>query len=215
MKKLPLLLAVTCLSLAACDFKRNGQVTLTGAASIPLRDANGSAAELVAGPAEVTIGGSRREITVRLRQPNRAEINFRANVSGDVESGNFTLSASQSGQPVDIASVRSYKVTGATQRRTEIEDTGNRRCMVDVTYDPCDENWTVTFSNGSGALGSFASVKGTTCNERRGFPYACYTQHEPRIPDFPRGGGRHGINGGGIYNGALELGAEKVSFDGR
>jgi hypothetical protein len=217
MKKSLLPLIAVCLAVSACDLiKRDGTVTLTGGSPIPLNDRNGSRAELVAGPAEVRVkkGDASGTIDIRVRQPGRNEINFSAAVSGDVRSGNFTLRGSEIGQPVDLTSARSYVITGRPQRYSTIEETGFQRCMVDVTYDPCDENWNVTFRSGSGAeLGSFASRSAERCNERRGFPYNCHRVHEPRIPDHPRG--PRGMNGGGIYQGAMELGAEKVSFDGR
>lgn len=219
MKKSLLPLIAVCLTVSACDlFKRDGHVTLTGGTPIPLNDRNGSRAELVAGPAEIRVkkGDAKDTIEVRVRQPGRSEINFTAPVSGNVRSGNFTLRGSEIGQPVDLVSARSFVVTGPTQRYTTVEESGFQRCMVDVTYDPCDENWSVTFRSGAGAeLGQFASRSAERCNERRGFPYACHRYPEPRVPDYPRGPRGHSINGGALFQGASELGAEKVSFDGR
>lgn len=225
---LPLIAVAVCLTASGCDFKlkRNGQVTLSnGTVSIPLNDRSGSRAEIVAGPAEVQVkkGDAKDTIEVRVRQPGRSEVNFSAAVSGDYRSGNFTLRGSEIGQPVDLTSARSYVVTGPTRRETTIEDTGFERCTVEILYEPCDENWTVSFRSGSGAeLGAFASRSFERCNERRGARYNCwrndpnpYPGPYPRDPRFPRGGGRPYFNDGGFYQGALESGAEKISFDGR
>ncbi len=224
MTKLPLLslAAVAVLLASGCDFKekRDGAITLTGSANIPLTDRSGSRAELVAGAAEVTFkkGSNDRSVAIRIRQDGRPEINLEAPVSGDYRSGNFVLRGSEIGQPVDLASSRSYAVTGSPRRETTWTDEGFQRCLVDVTYDPCDENWTVEFRTAAGSLGSFASRKATRCNEHRGFPYAC--RQERPMPDYPRGdyprGPRHG--GRGYYSPAsldttLSLDATKVNFD--
>lgn len=209
---LSLIAVAVCLAAAGCDFKekRNGTVTLAGGANIPLNDQSGARAELVAGPAEVTFkkGSSDRNIAIRVSQPNRPEINFSADVSSDYRSGNFTLRGSQIGQPVDLISGRSYAITGPTHRYTTWEDNGFERCLVDTTWDPCDENWKVTFLSGAGAeLGNFASRRAERCNERRGFPYACHRMHEPRVPDFPRGPRGQAINS------LLDVAPEKVKFE--
>lgn len=218
MKKSLLPLIAVCLAVSACDlFKRDGHVTLTGG-PIPLNDRGGSRAELVAGAAEIRVkkGDAKDTLDIRVRQPGRSEINFTAAVTGNYRSGNFTLRGSEIGQPVDLTSARSFTVTGPTQRDTTYEDSGFQRCMVDIYWDPCDENWTVSFRSGDGReLGQFASRSFQRCNERRGFPYACHRYPEPRVPDYPRGPRGHSINGGALFQGASELGAEKVSFDGR
>ncbi len=206
---LPLIAAL--LTVAACDFKetRKGQITLTGA-PIPVVGRAGSA-QLVAGSAEVTFkkGSSDGTIAIKVRQPGRADVEFEAAVEKGYESGNFTLRGSQIGQPVDMTSARAYAVTGPRQGYTTREDQGMRSCLVDVSYDPCDENWTVKFSAVNGTeLGSFASRTGTRCNERRGFPYACHTEREPRVPDFPRG-----PRNAALLNSVSETGPTKVKFD--
>jgi hypothetical protein len=224
MTKLPLLslTAFAVLVASGCDFKekRDGSITLAGSANIPLTDRSGARAELVAGPAEVTFkkGSADRTVAIRIRQTGRPEVNFEAPVAGDYRSGNFVLRGSEIGQPVDMASSRAYVVTGAPRRETSWVDEGMRRCLVDVTYDPCDENWTVEFRTAAGSLGTFASRSATRCNEHRGFPYGCMQEHP--LPDYPRGdyprGPRHG--GRGYYSPAsldttLSLDPTKVNFD--
>jgi hypothetical protein len=221
---LPLIAVAVCFAATGCDFKlkRNGSITLASGASIPLNDANGSRAELVAGPAEIQVkSGDHHTIAVRVRQPGRAEINFSAPVNGDLSSGNFTLRGSEIGQSVDIVSARSYVITGPTQWEHYPEDMGNQRCTVDVSWDPCDENWTVAFKSGAGAeLGSFASRSFERCNEYRSAPHSCWNTNPfpgpgyPRDPRFPHGG-RGYYNDGGFYHGALNLGPEHINFDGR
>lgn len=206
MKK-PLLLLLAAVALAACDSEtRKGQITLAGSSNIPLNGRSG-AAELVAGPAEVTFkkGSSSGRVLITVRQSGR-EVELEAPVSGDYRSGNFTLRGSEVGQPVDMVSARSYAVTGAPRRYTIIEERGFQRCSVDVTYDPCDENWTVDFKAVNGtALGAFSARSATQCNARRGMPYACWL--EPRH-DFPRGPDRHHL-----LRASLDQGADKVKFD--
>lgn len=201
MKKLSLVLAAACLVAAAgCDNKetRSGNVSLAGTANIPLIDKSGTRAELVAGPAEITFqkGSKNGTIAIRVRQPNRPEVNFESSVPGNASSGNFTLPASQSGQPVDLVSARNYAVDGPSQRNTRWEDQGFETCLIEYTWDPCRESWTVSFRGPSGELGAFSSVTEATCNERTS-QLMCHSNHrEPRIPDFPHDGphGRHGFD---------------------
>ena len=178
------------LAVASCDFKetRKGQITLTGA-PISINGRSGPA-QLVAGATEITFkkGSSDRSIAIKVKQPNRADVEFEAPVEKGYESGNFTLKGSAIGQPVDMVSARAWTVTGPTERYVDREDRGNQSCLVEVRYDPCDENWTVGFKDASGAdLGSFSSRKGARCNEQRGFPYACHRDPIHDRPDFPRG----------------------------
>lgn len=210
-------LAALLLVVAGCDFKetRVGQIALAGGvASIPLNGKNG-AASLTAGRAEVTFkkGSADNTIAIRVRQQGIADVEFEAAVSKGYESGNFVLKGADIGQPVDLASARSYAVTGPAERYSEWTDEGFQTCRVDVMYDPCVENWTVGFRAPSGAeLGSFSSSTPERCNERRGFPYACRPnrQHEPRIPDFPRDGGRGRHV---LFERLSETGAANVKFD--
>lgn len=203
MTKLPLLslTAFAVLVASGCDFreKRDGSIVLTGSANIPLTDRSGARAELVAGPAEVTFkkGANDRSVAIRIRQTGRPEVNFEAPVSGDYRTGNFTLRGSDIGQPVDLASVRGFAVTGAPRRETSWTDEGFQRCLVDVTYDPCDENWNVEFRTAAGSLGAFSSRYATRCNVQRGFPYSCYQDHP--LPDYPRGDPRFPRRGGRGY----------------
>lgn len=209
MKK-PLLLLAAVAALAACDSEtRKGSITLAGSSNIPLNGRNG-AAELVAGPAEVTFrkGSSSGRVVVKVRQSGR-EVELEAPVSGDYRSGNFTLRGSEIGQPVDMVSARSYAITGAPQRYTTIEERGFQTCRVDVTYDPCDESWTVDFKAVNGtALGTFSSRSATQCNLRQGMPYACWRDPSRDFPrhDFPRD--RHHL-----LRASLDKGADKVKFD--
>jgi len=195
------------LAVAGCDFKetRSGLINLTSSAAIPLNGKAG-AATLVAGKAEITFkkGSSDNAINIRVRQPGRPEIELEAKVSGDYRTGNFTLKGSEIGQPVDMASARAWAITGATQRYDNWEDQGNQTCMVSVTYDPCDENWTVGFRSASGAdLGAFTSRYATHCNERRSTGFCRPNHREPNFPrDFPRGGGRN-----------MSFDASSVKFD--
>jgi hypothetical protein len=199
MNRRSLPLVAVLLVVAGCDFKetRSGQISLTaGTAGIPLNGKAG-AATLVAGPAEVTFkkGSADNTIAIRVKQGGRPDVDLEAAVSGDYRTGNFTLKGSEIGQPVDMASARSYQITGATVRYTNWEDQGTQTCMVEISFDPCDENWTVGFTSTSGAsLGSFASRYADRCNERR-YTSWCRPnhQHEPRIPDFPRGRPRNVI----------------------
>lgn len=200
MKKLSLALAVACLAAVGCDNKetRTGSITLTGSANIPLNDKSGVHAELIAGPAEISFqkGSKDKTIAIGVKQPNRPDVNIEAAISGDYRSGNFTLRGSDIGQPVDLVSSRSFVVTGPTQRWTSWEDRGFERCLVETTYEPCDENWTVAFRGAAGDLGSFSSRAGARCNERI---YESFCQpipgREPRIPDYPRGPHRTSIDG--------------------
>lgn len=204
-------LVAVLLAVAGCDFKetRSGSISLTGA-NIPLNGKAG-AAELVAGSAEIQFkkGSSDGSIAIRVRQPNRADIELEAKVSGDYRTGNFTLKGSEIGQPVDMTSARAYAITGSPVRYSNWEDRGNQTCMVEITFDPCDENWTVGFSAAGAQLGSFSSRYAMRCNERS-YTTWCRPnhQHEPRIPDFPRGRPRNVI-----LENAISVDASKVKFD--
>jgi hypothetical protein len=198
------------LAVAACDFKetRKGQITLTGA-PIPVNGRAGSAS-LVAGSAEVTFkkGSSDKTIAIIVKQPGRADVEFEAPVEKGYESGNFTLRGSQIGQPVDMTSARGYTVTGPTERYVSREEHGMRTCLVEVSYEPCSEGWTVAFSSVNGVeLGKFASTRGTRCNERRGFPYACHNDPINR-PDFPRG-----PRNAAFINRVNDIGPANLKFD--
>lgn len=194
MKSLSLVLAVACLAVVGCDNKetRSGSITLSGSSSIPLVDKSGAHAELVAGSAEISFqkGSKNGTIAIQVRQPGRSDVNIEAPVSGDPRSGDFTLRGSESGQPVDMISARRFTVTGGTQRWSNWEDRGFERCLVETTFDPCDEDWTVSFRAAAGELGAFAARTATRCNERRTEAFCQSNGREPRIPDFPRGGRR-------------------------
>lgn len=190
MKRLSLVLAVASLAVVGCDTKetRSGSITLSGGSNIPLNDRSGAHAELVAGPAQLTFqkGSKDSTIAILVRQPNRADVNVEAPITGDYRTGNFTLRGSDIGQPVDLVSARRYTVTGPNQRYTNWEDRGFERCMVEYSWDPCDEDWTVAFHAAAGDVGAFAARTPTRCNERSN-TYACRPTHrEPHIPDFPR-----------------------------
>ena len=190
-------LVAVLLVVAGCDFKetRSGQISLTaGTAGIPLNGKAG-AATLVAGSAELTFkkGSSDKSIALRVKQSGRPDVELEAAVAGDYTSGNFSVKGSEIGQPVDMTSARSYAITGARQYYSTWEDQGNQTCRVDYSYDPCDENWTLSFKAVNGAdLGSFASRTGTRCNEQRGFPTFCRRNPGRDFPDYPRG--PHGRN---------------------
>jgi len=184
--------AVAALSVVGCDNKetRSGSITLAGAANIPLNDKSGARAELASGQAEITFqkGSRSGTVAVRVRQPNRAEVNLEAPIGGDYRTGNFTLRGSEIGQPVDLVSARDYKITGGTQRWSNWEDQGFERCLVEYSFDPCDEDWTVTFHAPAGDLGAFAARTSSRCNERRNQTFCQpIPGREPRVPDFPRG----------------------------
>lgn len=225
MKKLPLpLLALAALVVAAgCDFdaKRSGQILLAaGSTGIPLVDRSGAATGLVGGPTELRIrrGSRRGTVAIRARQPGRGEINIEAPI-GDTElrGGNFTLSGVVTGQPVDMVSRRSEIVTGPRQRSVSWEDRGFERCRVEVSWTPCDEDWTVDFvtSFAQVSRGTFAARTATQCDVQRSYE-VCWRQpdpimdprlpHWPRDPRFPRGY----YNGSDLYEGALRGG---VRFD--
>lgn len=207
-------LVAVLIAAAGCDFKetRSGQISLTSSTAIPLNGKAG-AAELVAGKTEITFkkGSSDNAINIRVRQPGRSEIELEAKVSGDYRTGNFTLKGSEIGQPVDMASARAYAITGPTQRWSNWEDRGNQTCMVETSFDPCDENWTVGFRSAAGAeLGAFTSRYATRCNERQNTSWCRHNPREPRMPDFPRGG-RGGRSA--ILNQASEIDASTLKFD--
>jgi len=214
MNRRSLPLVAVLIAVAGCDFKetRSGQIVLTpaGASGIPL---NGKAglATLAAGKAELTFkkGSSKNSIALRVKQGGRADVDLEAAVAGDYTSGNFSVRGSDIGQPVDMTSARAYAITGAPQRYTNWEDQGNQTCMVETTFEPCDENWTLSFRSVNGVeLGSFASRQGTRCNERRSVSFCRRNpQHEPRIPDFPRGPRN------AIFEGASQIGPENLNFN--
>jgi hypothetical protein len=186
-------LVAVLLAVAGCDFKetRSGSINLTaGTAGIPLNGKAG-AASLVAGSAQITFkkGSSDKSIAIIVKQGGRADVELEATVSGDYTTGNFTLKGSEIGQPVDMASARAYAITGANVRYSNWEDQGNQTCMVEISFDPCDENWTVGFRSVAGVeLGSFASRYAMRCNERRYTTWCRQNpRNEPHIP-FPRGG---------------------------
>jgi hypothetical protein len=191
MKTISILIAVACLAVVGCDNKetRSGSITLTGSSNIPLNDKSGAHAELVAGQAEITFqkGSKDHTIAIQVKQPGRADVNIEAPVNGDPRSGDFTLRGADIGQPVDMISSRRFSVTGPSQRWSNWEDRGFERCMVETTFDPCDENWTVDFRSAAGALGSFSALTATRCNERSYDAFCQPNGREPRIPDFPRG----------------------------
>ena len=191
-------LVAVLLAVAGCDFKetRSGSITLTaGTAGIPLNGKAG-AATLAAGNAEITFkkGSSDKSIAIRVKQSGRPDVDLEAAVASDYTSGNFTLKGSEIGQPVDMTSARAYAITGANVRYTDWQDQGNQTCMVEISFDPCDENWSVGFRSVAGVeLGSFASRYAMRCNERRYTSWCRPNHREPHYPDFPRGGGRHSI----------------------
>ncbi len=201
------------LVVAGCDFKetRSGQLVLTaGTAGIPLNGKAG-AATLVAGSAEITFkkGSADKSIAIRVKQSGRPDVDLEAAVTGDYRTGNFTLKGSEIGQPVDMASARSYAITGPNQRWSNWEDQGSQTCMIETTFDPCDENWTVGFRSVGGAeLGSFTSRYATRCNERRYTQWCRPNHREPRIPDYPRGRDRHVI-----LEKASAIDASNLKFD--
>jgi hypothetical protein len=207
-------LAAVLLAVAGCDFKetRNGQITLATAAGIPLNGKAGPAT-LVAGRAEFTFkkGSSDKTIALIVKQGGRADVELEAAVNGDYRSGNFSVLGSQIGQPVDMTSARAYAITGPLERYSSWEDRGNQTCMIEFSYEPCDENWNLSFRSVNGAeLGSFASRTSTRCNEQSRQTFCRQNPREPRIPDYPRGphGGRNMI-----FEGASEAGAANVKFD--
>lgn len=187
-----LVLVVACLAVAGCNDKetRTGTITLTGASNIPLVDKSGAHAELVAASAEITFqkGSKKGTIAIGIKQPGRPDVNIEAPIVGDPSSGDFTLRGSDIGQPVDMVSSRRYTVTGPTERWSNWEDQGMERCLIETSYDPCDEDWTVAFSAAAGPLGAFAAHTATRCNERRTEQFCQpIPGREPRIPDYPRG----------------------------
>lgn len=211
-RSLILLIAAAALA-AGCNDKetRNGSITLTGSGRIPLVDKSGAHAELVAGSAQITFqkGSKDRTVDIVVRQPNRPDVTVEAPLKGDPTSGDFVLRGADSGQPVDIASSRRYAVTGPTQRWSNWEDQGFDRCLVEYSYDPCDEDWTVSFAGAAGALGSFAAHTPTRCNERRDQAFCQpIPGREPRIPDIPRG-----PHGRGLAESVLSADPSSVKFD--
>ncbi len=180
---------------------------MTGSTGIPLIGING-AAELVAGKTEITFkhGSSDNTITIKVRQPSRPEIELEAKVSGDYSTGNFTLKGSEIGQPVDMASSRAFTITGPTERHTNWEYRGSQECLVETTYQPCDESWSVAFRAVDGKeLGSFASRSFARCNERR---YEQFCRRDPmRDPYYPRGSDHRRIMS------SLQESGSSVKFD--
>lgn len=178
-----LALVVACLAVAGCNDKetRKGTITLTGASNIPLVDKSGSHAELVAGPAEITIqkGDQKGTLAIGVKQDGRPDVNIVAPFRGNPSDGNFALRGADIGQPVDMTSSRGYVVTGPTVSWSDWESMGNERCLVETSYDPCDENWTVAFSASGSALGSFAAKTASQCNQQRRQEFC---QPDPRIP---------------------------------
>ena len=164
---------------------------MTGSSGIPLAGRNG-AAELVAGKTEITFkkGSSDKSIAIKVRQPSRPDIELEAKVNGDYTTGNFTLKGSEIGQPVDMTSARDYAITGQRVHYTSWENMGSQECLVEISFDPCDENWNVSFRSADGkALGSFSSRYSFRCNESRRQQFC---RRDPiREPHFPRD--RHGI----------------------
>lgn len=185
--------ALTCLVASACDDKRSGQVSLTGAGPIQLIDRSGAVAELSAGPAEVELkkDSRARVAVIRLKQNGR-EVNVQAPLSEQFYSGSFTLRGETIGQPVTLVSKRVYENLGELFRYTDRIDIGWEECEVDSSYRPCDEVWTVDFrSAGADALlGTFVSNTKMRCEERQGAPHNCRSrrEREPRDRD-------HGDNG--------------------
>lgn len=190
MKRLSLALAVACLAVAACDNKetRTGTITLTGTSGIQLVDKSGAHAELVAGPTEITFqkGSKNGTIAIGVKQSGRPDVNIEAPITGDPSGGNFTLRGSDIGQPVDMVSVRRYAVTGPRESWNNWEDQGMERCMIEDSFDPCNEDWTVSFNAAAGEVGSFAALTATRCNERRTQTFCePIPGSQPRIP-YPR-----------------------------
>jgi hypothetical protein len=208
MKKLSFALIVACLAVAACKETRNGSITLSGTAGIPLVDKSGAHAELVAGSAEITFqkGSKNGTIAIGVKQSGRPDVNIEAPFTGNPSNGDFTLKGSDIGQPVDMVSARSYAITGPNERWSNWEDQGFERCLIESSFDPCDENWTVSFRAAAGEVGAFAAHTATRCNERR---YQTFCQpipgRDPRIPDYPRGPNR--------LSGVLSQDPSSVKFD--
>jgi hypothetical protein len=200
MKRVSLILAaVACFAAAGCDNKetRKGSITLTGAAGIPLNDKSGAHAELAAGPAEITFqkGSQKGTIAIAVKQAGRPDVNIEAPLKGDPTQGDFTLRGSEIGQPVDLVSARRFTVTGPNQRWSHWEDQGFERCLIEDSFDPCNESWTVTFRAAAGDVGAFAAHTASRCNERNSQSFCQPVPgREPRIPDFPRGPHGRGVN---------------------
>lgn len=219
MKKITLLLAVACLAVVGCDNKqtRTGFITLTGSSNIPLVDKSGAQAELVSGPAEITFqkGSKNGTIAIGVKQSGRPDVNIEAPVNGDPRSGDFTLRGSDIGQPVDMISHRSYAISGPTERWSSWQDQGFERCLVETSFDPCDESWTVAFHGANGDLGTFAAKTATRCNERTTQSFCQpIPGREPRIPDYPRGGhGRGGHGRGRLLNSLQSADPSTLKFD--
>lgn len=191
--------AVACLAAAGCDNKetRSGSITLTGTAGIPLVDKSGAHAELAAGAAEITFqkGSQKGTIAITVKQAGRPDVNIEAPISGDPRNGDFTLRGADIGQPVDLISSRKTTISGPTERWSRWEDQGFERCLVETSFDPCVEDWTVAFRAPAGELGSFAARTGQHCNERTYQTFCQPNGREPRIPDYPRGGHGRGLDG--------------------
>lgn len=212
MKKLPLLLAVACLAAVGCDNKetRTGSITLSGSAGIPLVDKSGAHVELAAGSAEITFqkGSKQGTIAIGVKQSGRPDVNIEAPFTGNPSNGDFTLKGSEIGQPVDMISARRYAVTGPTERWSTWEDQGMERCLVETSFDPCNEDWTVSFRAAAGEVGAFAAHTATRCNEQR---TQTFCQSIPGgnpqipIPDYPRGPHR--------ISGVLTQDPSSVKFD--
>lgn len=209
------------LLLAGCDSDevRSGRITLSHDAPIPLAGRNGPG-ELVAGPASVTFSrGSKDDfVVIGIQQPDRPKVEIEV-LLGDHRTGNFKIFGSEIGQPVDIESARTSQVTGEPQQGTRPLHKDGATCRQDISYQPCDETWRITFSQGSTTLGVFTSRLARQCNvvPVPGSERDCWRDREPHY-HYP---GYDYFPGPGYFpgmphhiRGALEIDPGTLSFDG-
>jgi hypothetical protein len=190
-KKVPYVLCLAALILGACgEETRNGTLTLAGVNPVKIADKSGKTVEFYAGPAKVQFSGSSSgKFTVVVSQGDR-KAEFSGKAPKNDGSWNVTVRGKDIGQPEDFASARSVEYYGQTWR--QLRDGGpcgmNGRYEVEDTYQKCNEDWKVSFTDaGNGAaVGTFASrIDGDTCliDSRQ-----LWCRDNPMPPPYPRGG---------------------------
>ncbi|MCX5796818.1 MAG: hypothetical protein NTY77_15090 [Elusimicrobia bacterium] len=155
MKRLSSILLLAVVMLAACgEETRDGLLTLAGSGPLKITDQSGKVVEFLAGPTKVVFSADNSRkftVTVSQGQDKQAKFSGQAPVS---DGWNFTLRGKDIGQQVDLASSRNVEFVGRTWRtmRDGMPCGFNGRMVVEDTYQACNEDWRVGFSDSLNTL---------------------------------------------------------------
>jgi len=191
MKRLTSILCLAVVLVAACgEETRDGMLTLAGSTPLRITDLSGKVVEFLAGPTKVEFAadGSRKfTVTVTQGQDKQAKFSGQAPASNG---WNFTLLGKDIGQQVDLSSDRKVDYVGRPWRT--IRDGApcgfNGRMIVEETYQTCNEDWRVAFTDSSNAqpVGAFRSQRDNrTCLIDSRDLYCRDYGPNPPIPPYP------------------------------